>query len=66
MVKRRLYQRQGVATYWIVDPDAALVELWHPGDERPEIVTDALRWRVTTDADELLIDLGVLFGDLPR
>ena len=27
LVKRQLYQRQGVETYWIVDPDAALVEV---------------------------------------
>jgi Uma2 family endonuclease len=27
-IKRKLYQRQGVAQYWIVDPDAAAVELW--------------------------------------
>ena len=38
------YQRAGIAEYGIVDPDARLVERWRPGDERPEIVTDALRW----------------------
>ncbi len=66
LTKRRLYQRQGVATYWIVDPDARLVEVWHPEDHRPEIVTDALTWRVTTDAEELVIDLGELFKSLPE
>jgi Uma2 family endonuclease len=49
VAKRRLYQRQGVATYWIVDPDARLVEVWHPEDARPEIVTDRLTWRVAPD-----------------
>jgi len=65
LVKRRLYQRQRVATYWIVDPDARLVEVWHPDDERPEIVTDVLRWRVAPDADELVIPLRELFESLP-
>jgi Uma2 family endonuclease len=65
LVKRRLYQRQGVTTYWIVDPDARLVEVWHPEDERPEIVTDALRWRVAPDADEVVIELRELFANLP-
>ena len=65
LVKRRLYQRQGVATYWVVDPDAALVEVWRPEDERPEIVTETLRWRVASDADEMVIDLRELFARVP-
>ncbi len=65
LVKRQLYQRQGVATYWIVDPDAALVEVWHPDDKRPEIITDMLRWRVAPDAEELALPLASLFENLP-
>ncbi|MGH7676139.1 MAG: Uma2 family endonuclease [Gemmatimonadales bacterium] len=42
--KRRIYQRAGVAEYWIVDLDARLVERWRPEDDRPEIVSDVLRW----------------------
>jgi Uma2 family endonuclease len=64
VVKRRLYQEQRVATYWIVDPDAAVVEVWHPDDERPEIVADVLKWRVADEAPELKIDLEKLFKDL--
>ena len=30
IVKRRAYQRAGVATYWIVDVDSGLVEVWIP------------------------------------
>jgi Uma2 family endonuclease len=65
LVKRRLYQRQRVATYWIVDLDARLVEVWHPDDDRPEIVTEALRWQAAPGADELLIELPGLFAGLP-
>jgi Uma2 family endonuclease len=65
LAKRRLYQRRGVRTYWIVDPDAQLVEVWRPQDERPAIVTDVIRWRVSPDAPEFTIDLPHLFADLP-
>ena len=41
--KRPLYQRH-VPDYWIVDLDARLFERWAPGDERPELLTEALVW----------------------
>ena len=65
VTKRRLYQERGVATYWVVDHEARLVEVWQPGDERPAIVTDVLTWRVAEDAPELHINLGELFAGLP-
>jgi len=65
VVKRRLYQEYHVGTYWVVDHEAAVVEVWRPGDERPEIVTDVLRWRVRREAPELAIDLEELFRGLP-
>ena len=64
--KRLLYQERRVETYWVVDPDAELVEEWHPDDERPLIVADTLRWRVTPLATQLEIELRALFRDLPR
>jgi len=66
VTKRRLYQKRGMGTYWVVGPSARLVEVWHPGDDRPEIVTDVLRWRVTADAEELVIDVQELFKGLPE
>ena len=66
VTKRRLYQRRGVATYWVADPDARLVEVWHPEDERPEIVTDTLRWHVADEAEDLVIELAELFEGLPK
>ncbi len=61
VTKRRLYQRQGVANTWIVDPLARVVEVWHPADERPQIVTEALTWRLRDDAPEFRIVLDELF-----
>jgi Uma2 family endonuclease len=65
LVKRRAYQEAGVATYWAVDPDRQVVEVWHPGDEVPELATRDLVWRVTTGAPELRLDLTELFARLP-
>jgi Uma2 family endonuclease len=63
--KRKLYQRRGVQTYWVVDPDAQLIEVWHPEDERPEIITDVARWRLMPDAPELAVKLAAIFAELP-
>ncbi len=62
VVKRRTYQRHGVATYWVVDPVAQLVEVWHPADDRPEIVVEQLTWKLTNDSAELRIPLADLFS----
>lgn len=58
--KRELYMREGVQTYWIVDTDARIVEVWTPNDERPAIIDRTLRWRVTSDAPELEIRVAEL------
>ena len=63
--KREIYQRAGVAAYWIVDVDARLVEQWSPNDERPEILRESLEWKVE---EEVLgaIDLPALFDRIQR
>jgi Uma2 family endonuclease len=63
VTKRRLYQRRGVATYWVVDPDARVVEVWRPEDERPEIVTEALSWRLADDVEPMTVGLGEIFEE---
>jgi Uma2 family endonuclease len=60
-VKRRLYQRQSVGEYWIIDVDARLVELWRPGDERPEILSERIEWRPSEEYPPLTIEMADLF-----
>jgi Uma2 family endonuclease len=47
-VKKKLYGRQEVAQYWIVDPDAESVEVWdfESGASSPERYTDRLPVRL--------------------
>jgi Uma2 family endonuclease len=61
-IKRRRYQREGVPEYWVVDGDARVVERWRPADKRPEIVTDDLEWKPSSEIAALIIDLPVLFA----
>lgn len=60
-VKRQLFQRTGVPEYWIVDLDARLVERWRPGGERPEVLTDPLRWQPDPAVEPMVIDLPSFF-----
>jgi Uma2 family endonuclease len=62
--KRRLYQRERIPEYWIVDVDARLIERWRADDERPEIVTEQIEWRVDTSHPPLVIDLPTYFRDV--
>ncbi len=61
-VKRRLFQRAAVSEYWIVDVDARLVERWRPSDDRPEVLTDTLRWQPDPAIHPLEIDLPQFFA----
>jgi len=60
--KRRLYQ-QHVATYWVVDPEKKLVEVWTPPATFPVAEHERLVWRHPALGDECVIELEKLFGD---
>jgi Uma2 family endonuclease len=60
--KRTHYQKAGVLEYWIVDLEARVVELWRPGDERPEVVSGRITWHPRGAKKPLVIDLAKLFA----
>jgi hypothetical protein len=59
--KQPLYTRH-VPEYWIIDPDARLVERWRTGDTRPEMVTRNLEWQPSRTVPPLVIDLPRFFA----
>lgn len=61
LLKRKKFQRAGVSAYWVVDPDARVVDVWRPDDARALTVDDVLRWEPSPNAPALEIDLGRYF-----
>jgi len=59
--KRKIYQRVGIAEYWIVDLDARLLERWKPEDDRPEIIDNEFVWMPADDVS-VTVPLDELFG----
>lgn len=62
-VKRRLYQEHA-DEYWIVDLDARLIERWRPGDARPEVLDDELRWQPVGTPEPLTLDVRGFFRNV--
>ena len=62
--KRRLYQRQGVPEYWVVDVDLRVVERWSANEDVGMILTDRLVWHPDPGIEPLTIDLGAYFRDV--
>ncbi len=63
--KRPKYQKHA-QEYWIVDPDARLIERWRAADERPEICTTQFTWQPSADVPPFTLDVEELFADVYR
>ncbi len=61
-LKRRRFQRAGIAEYWVVDLEGRMVERWRPGDEAPETITDELLWQPAPGGPGMVLDLEAFFG----
>jgi len=64
ITKRRSFQRNGVADYWIIDGDARAFEVWRPGDERPAIVDDRLIWHPRDAEETFELDVPCFFASV--
>jgi len=59
--KRRLYQDKGVLAYWVVDPDARVVEMWSPGSQLPVVERECLSWHPHGATAPFVLGLAELF-----
>jgi Uma2 family endonuclease len=64
VIKRALYQQEGVPEYWIVDVASRLIERWTPEDDRPEILADSIVWQPDAARAPLELDLQIFFTDV--
>ena len=62
-LKRRGYQKAGVAEYWIVDPEARLIERWRPDDPHQEVIFERITWQPDPAIEPLDFELVTIFRD---
>jgi Uma2 family endonuclease len=69
ITKRRAFQRNDVPEYWVIDGDAEACEIWHPHDDRAELVDDRVVWHPEGATAAFELDVRGFFasiaGDAP-
>jgi Uma2 family endonuclease len=63
-VKRRLYQREAIGEYWIVDIARRVIERWRPDDVKPRIETGEFLWEAFGEAKPIPISVPQLVHGL--
>ena len=61
VVKRLLYQREGVPLYWVVDADAHAIAVWTPEARAPRIERETLVWHPVGASAPFMHSVGELF-----
>ena len=64
LIKRRLFQEQRVAFYWVVDCEARAVEVWTPEVFSPIMETERLTWHPAGATSPCVIELSRIFAPL--
>ena len=60
--KRALYQRQGVETYWTLDPERRVAEVWTPEATEPVSASEQLVWHPAGARAPLVLALDALLA----
>jgi Uma2 family endonuclease len=64
ITKRRAFQTNRVAEYWIIDADAEVFEVWRPDDERPAVVDERLVWSPVGATVPFELDVHAFFASV--
>jgi Uma2 family endonuclease len=64
LVKRGLYQREGVPLYWIIDADAHTAEVWTPHARDARLEREVLAWHPEGASEPFMLPLAELFQPL--
>ena len=65
-VKQRLYAREGVAEYWVVDLSDRKVSRWRGRHSAVEVLADRITWQPDRDVEPLGFDLPEFFDRVLR
>lgn len=62
-IKRELYLRSGVATYWVIDADARTVSCWYGTSDHGTVHSDTVEWWPVGAQAPFVLPLGCFFDD---
>src|SRR5947209_6333726 len=62
--KRRLYQERRILTYWVVDGDEHLAEVWTASVDLPVVERERLLWHPAGAGEPVTVELRELFAPI--
>lgn len=61
VLKRRVYQDEGVPEYWLIDLDTRVFLRWRPGAAQPEELGDVIQWQAPGAPAAIGIEIPAFF-----